>query len=323
MARLGNRAANGASPSLSPTPTPQAQSGRTSPTQHESTEAAASASQEAIVPIVSGSNQDLPSANTFGRPTTPSQSQTHGPDSNVVNLDEEETLPRLQAQPHLLTTHATPSHPRPLTDSNDTPAARFSVDSASTNGTRSTQEHGLQGTDGEHTDSFEFSDLLRRTNSGRTARSITPHPTSSIGSADFNDSQYPPIPTLSVPLSALSRETFEESPPRLQTARYSTDSPGSNSNSVPSIPILPPSADSTHLFFPQGLNQPEERLRLASGSSFPASLASGDVLRPNEPMPPLCANATAQESSPAWARAESTIDDEDPSKSRTPPTREA
>ena len=73
-----------------------------------------------------------------------------------------------------------------------------SASSASTHSVPSSTDHGFLGP-GDHTDSFEFAAHLRRTNSGRTVRSISPfppgHPSMSSTEAEHRQSAPPPLPS--------------------------------------------------------------------------------------------------------------------------------
>lgn len=264
MARLGNRAAADA-PSLEPPALPTAPAA-----------AELDAGQGAFVPVVSSSDQDLPTGHTFGRPTTPGAqaAAAHAAhDADTVNLTEE--LAPLRAHPQLFTTPATPSR-----HDGGGGVRRMSVESSSTTGTQSTHDaHPGSAAGGDLTDAFEFSDLLRRTNSA-------------VGSVGFDETHaFPLVPSST---GALHPHPWTiETPPRPTTDaspgaphRFPSDSPASASS--PSIPILPPSAGSDQQFFPDGLGHADDRQRAASGASFPASIAPGDVLRAGaeaEPMP--------------------------------------
>lgn len=191
------------------------------------------------------------------------------------------------SRPRFFTTPATPSRagdyeggPRELLESpSDRPTHGAISGQAS-----EFENGGPRYSAGALTDSFEFSDLLRRTNSARTT---TPHPPSSIGSAAAYDDPAYQHPSLlagspSHPLQSSIDVVLPRSAPRSSQPKFELDSP--------SIPILPPSAELEQpTFFSRGLDHAgDEQLQATSQASFPMSIAPGDALRAEadaEPMP--------------------------------------
>ena len=188
--------------------------------------------QEATYPYETIINPSIPSsANTFGHPRTPLEpplesttvedieeqspeaDESHfqpPPSSHLAQTDETEELLPIPNSP---TRHAHfPSPPLRESFSNGPRLSRASSTSTSTHSVPSTNDHGLLGP-GDNTDSFEFAAHLRRTNSGRTVRSISPFPPGhpSRSSTEEQRSTPPPLPS-SPPLFARGADALALAP---------------------------------------------------------------------------------------------------------------
>lgn len=255
---------------------------------------------EATYPHDATINPSIPSsANTFGHPRTPLEppfesttvedieeqspevDESHfqpPPPSHLSETDETEELLPVPTSP---TRHAhfLPSPPLRESFSHEPRLSRASSTSTSTHSVPSTNDHGLLGP-GDNTDSFEFAAHLRRTNSGRTVRSISPFPPGHPGrsSIDEQRSTPPPLPS-SPPLFAGGPDALALAPPSSlasfppPSSTSSTEEHHHNQQNTDSEPTSPSSI--------YGTPPRQSHLSLnASTNSTPTQFSEASTARP-------------------------------------------